>query len=222
MQQEKNGGYKARLLERRRLSENTFEAALTRPAGFDVKPGQHIRCIYEALEREYSLISPPSDKTMNICVRDTGTGNFSSILASAKPGWEFHFTGPHGHFLFRPSERIPVFIATGTGIAPFVSMTRSGLSGFILLHGVQTARELYYEQLLRDKARLYIPCLSRHHDGHAPADAFPGRVTEYIENHLTQAPYDFYLCGRAEMIRDVMLLADEKFQTSRIYSERFY
>jgi ferredoxin-NADP reductase len=47
-------------------------------------------------------------------------------------------------------------------------------------------------------------------------------VTEYLQQHLPPAPYDFYLCGRREMIRDVTWLADEQYPDSRIYSETFY
>jgi NAD(P)H-flavin reductase len=218
---EKEPVYATEFLERRRLSENTFEFIFTRPADVDFTPGQHLRFIYQNMEREYSLVSLPSDETMTLCVRNTRTGNFSSILASAMPGDKFYVTGPHGHFVFRPSVRIPIFAATGTGIAPFVSMVRSGVNGFIMMHGVQTPQELYYEHLFRDAACLYVPCLSASR-GSAPDDAFHGRVTTYIQDVLTNASYDFYLCGRADMIRDVMFLVDERFPNSRIYSERFY
>ena len=49
-----------------------------------------------------------------------------------------------------------------------------------------------------------------------------GRVTEYLDQHLTPGTYDFYLCGRSEMIRDVTLLIDERFPGSLVYTELFY
>jgi ferredoxin-NADP reductase len=48
-----------------------------------------------------------------------------------------------------------------------------------------------------------------------------GRVTGYLEGHLPLGAYDFYLCGRGEMIREVILLADQKFPDSLVYTEPF-
>jgi NAD(P)H-flavin reductase len=49
-----------------------------------------------------------------------------------------------------------------------------------------------------------------------------GRVSDYLEAHLPDGAYDFYLCGRQDMIRDVTLLVDEKFPGSLVYAETFY
>jgi benzoate/toluate 1,2-dioxygenase reductase subunit len=43
-----------------------------------------------------------------------------------------------------------------------------------------------------------------------------------LQEHLPAAQYDFYLCGRREMIREVTWLVDERFPGSFIYSEQFY
>ena len=42
------------------------------------------------------------------------------------------------------------------------------------------------------------------------------------EAKLARRAYDFYLCGREEMIRDVTLLVDEAFPGSRVYAEIFF
>jgi NAD(P)H-flavin reductase len=81
-------------------------------------------------------------------------------------------------------------------------------------------KDLYYASHFRQSARKYIPCLTDAKK--LPANAFRGRVTEYLEQHLTAGAYDFYLCGRSEMIRDVTLLIDERFPQSLVYTERFY
>ena len=115
-------------------------------------------------------------------------------------------------------------MATGTGIAPFAAMARGGVRDFLLLHGVRESAELYYEDLFSDAAAQVVPCLTGRGTGGGsrPQHAFPGRVTVYIEAHLPRKPYDFYLCGREEMIRDVTFLVDEAFPGSRVYSEIFF
>jgi NAD(P)H-flavin reductase len=83
--------------------------------------------------------------------------------------------------------------------------------------------DLYYEPLFRKSATLYIPCLSTMRDPREAAPgAFAGRVTAYLEERLTSGAYDFYLCGNVRMIRDVILLVDQKFPDSLVYTETFY
>ena len=102
-------------------------------------------------------------------------------------------------------------------------MARSGVRDFLLLHGVRAAEDLYYEDLFRAAAGEVVPCLTGQGSGQGPRPgAFPGRVTAYLEECLTQGAYDFYLCGREEMIRDVTLLVDEAFPGSRVYAEIFF
>ena len=215
--------YASELIHRRWLSKKAFEIGLSRPAGFKFKAGQTIRMIYGSHERYYSLITAIDDQILAICVRYIPGGRFTPVLAEAEPGTRFHFTGPHGYFIFKPSQRPAVFAATGTGIAPFVAMARSGVCGFTLLHGVRTAEELYYQKLFSGIPATYLPCLSGKTLIHGPGtNAYAGKVTRYIKNHLVRRPHDFYLCGRQEMIRDVTLLADEYFPGSYVYTEVFF
>ena len=107
-----------------------------------------------------------------------------------------------------------------TGTAPFCSMARSGISGFTLLHGVSIIDDLYYMSLFQQAAKTYVPCLTETQK--LPANAFGGNVVEYLQRNLEPKAYDFYLCGRREMIRDVTLLIDERFPESLVYTELFY
>jgi ferredoxin-NADP reductase len=150
-------------------------------------------------------------------------GQFSPVLTAAEIGRKFSFTGPYGYFTYRPSERPAVFVATGTGIAPFLSISRSGVTEFTLLHGVRTAADLHYQDFFRRTARLYVPCLSASPDqAGAIENGFGGRVTRYLKAYFPPGTYDFYLCGRQEMIRDVTLLVDEQFPGSLVYTETFF
>jgi len=221
MNPEKIQVYGTELLGRKNLSEDTCELRFFFPAGFSFLPGQFVRFENHDLKRDYSITTAPDEKVIELCVRDTRTGNFSSVLASAEIGTRFRFSGPHGYFVYRPSTRPLVFVATGTGVAPFVSMTRSGISGYIFLHGVRHTPDLYYENLFRNGAHIYVPCVSRSAD-EAESDIFPGKVTDYVETLLEKQPYDFYLCGKREMIRDVTFLVDDHFPGSRVYTEVFY
>jgi len=215
--------YSTKLLDRRWLTEKVCEIELSRPASFQFMAGQRIRFLQWAMQRDYSLITGPNDSTLALCVYNFAGGQFSPKLASAPVGSSFSFTGPHGYFTYIPSDRPAVFVATGTGIAPFLSMVRSGVTGFTLLHGVRTPKELYYRNDFRRTARLYVPCLSATPSTEGiPDTGFLGRVIHYLKEHHPLGSYDFYLCGGQEMIRDVIFLIDERLPGSLIYTEVFY
>jgi len=213
--------YRTELLSRRRLAENAFEITLARPAGFGFRAGQWITLQFGDTGRDYSLVTAPREPNLALCVRHVEGGTYSSELAVLEPGAPLSFTGPHGYLVFRKSPLKPVFVATGTGIAPFVSMARDGVNGFILLHGVSTGAELFYREELQAAAEAYIPCLSGGRES-AVSGAYSGLVTTFLETGLPEGAYAFYLSGRGEMIRDVTRLVDDRFPGSRIHSETFY
>jgi ferredoxin-NADP reductase len=215
-----NQFFTTQLLQRRWLSEKAFEIALERPPDFSFQPGQRIQLFHEDIERDYSLISAPDDSLLALCIRNVKGGAMSSVLSTVDVPVQIEFTGPHGYFIFQSSPRPPIMVATGTGIAPFCSMVRSGITGFTLLHGVEKSEELYYAPEIKKSAKLYVPCLSA--AVKEKSTHFHGRVTDYLQDKLPVTVYDFYLCGRREMIRDVTLLVDERFPGSHIYTELFY
>jgi len=216
----KTAKYTTTILERCWLSKITYELILTKPPFFDFSPGQRINLIYSSSQREYSLASSPSDSNLILCIRLVAGGIFSPELCNLPSNTRLQFTGPHGYFTFKPSSRPAIFVATGTGVAPFCSMVRSGIAGYTLLHGVQTPEELYYADVFRSSAARYVPCLSG--SDRTSEEYFKGRVSDYLLNQLPPDLYDFYLCGRAEMIRDVTFLVDDIFPGSFIYTELFY
>ncbi len=212
--------HSTKLLDRRWLSKKTIELKLVKPPLFNFNPGQRICLIHKSVERDYSLVSAPADTNLILCIRKVHEGILSSQLSEIPLGTRLHFTGPHGYFTFKPSPRPAVFVATGTGLAPFCSMVRSGINDITLLHGVSLAADLYYADLLRPAIKKYIACLSK--PDRSPEDYFSGRVTDYLQKKLAPGEYDFYLCGQREMIHDVTLLVDERFEGSLIYTEIYY
>jgi ferredoxin-NADP reductase len=205
------------------LSEGAFEIELSRPRHFHFKAGHTIQLIYQDQKRYYSVASAPGDPTLSLCVNFIEKGYLSPLLASAEIGFKLEFTGPHGYFTFSPSPRPPVFIATDTGIAPFVSMARSGMRGFTLLHGARHAGELYYQDLLQQAAHHYLPIVWEiPGKDNMSSGLFHGKMVNLLEQHLKPGRYDFYLCGWQKMIKDVTHLVDERFPGSHVYTEMFY
>ena len=77
----------------------------------------------EEITRAYSIASPPGeDNRFALCLNRVQDGFMSNFLCDIKEGEEITCQGPFGDFILRPPLRDTIFIATGTGIAPFRSM----------------------------------------------------------------------------------------------------
>ena len=213
--------YEAGLISRVQVSDDSLELVFQRPDDFAFSPGQCIRITHEAGERDYSLISAPQEPHLAVLIKVVEGGALTPVLAGASLGTSFFFTGPYGYFVWLPSDHPAVFVATGTGVAPFISMARSGVRGFMLIHGVRRLQELYERSLLQEAASAYVACLSLPSPEEG-SGIFEGRVTHYLEKRLAPGVYDFYLSGRKDMIREATLIADRRFPGSSVYAETFY
>ena len=214
------------LIHRRWLTDEVFELEFTRTEGFDFQPGQHIRFHHESIERDYTPISTSGDDGIRICVKRNASkmsdgDSFSTYLSICQIGEKFKISGPYGHFLYHPAKQLEdVFIGTGTGVAPFVAFTDSGVFADIMLQGARNSDQLIYRDLLSRQSHQYVPCFSDIGGGRSSA-GFSGRVTDYLENRLSAGKYHFYLCGKREMILDAMEIIDDRFPDSRVFTERF-
>ena len=127
----KSENYASELIERRWLSNKSFEIILTKPKYFEYIPGQWIRLNHHAVERDYSLVSAPIDPHLALCIRNVAGGRLSPGLGNAPVGSRLNFNGPHGYFTFRPSTRPAVFVATGT-------------IGTLCIHGTLGCDRIYF------------------------------------------------------------------------------
>src|ERR1700690_909051 len=77
----------------------------------------------EEITRAYSIASMPADDNrFALCLNRVQDGFMSNFLCNMKEGDEVGCQGPFGDFILHPPMRDTIFIATGTGIAPFRSM----------------------------------------------------------------------------------------------------
>ena len=167
----------------------------------------------EEITRAYSIASPPGDDNrFALCLNRVQDGFMSNFLCDMKEGQEIRCQGPFGDFILRPPLRDTVFIATGTGIAPFRSMLHWLLADrarhkdkeFWLVFGNRTAEDIYYQdEFLRLAERHpnfhYLPTLSR--GGHEWQGS-RGYVQEHVPA-VVQGRTDMhaYICGLDKMIK---------------------
>ena len=214
--------FSARLVARQWLAPGILEVRLTRPPGVDFLPGQFMRMLMDGCQRSYTMVSTPDAETVDFCIAMVDQGRFSAAIRKAVVGDSFQLSGPHGHFVYQGALNPEIFVATGTGIAPFVAFCRSGVTRGTLLHGVGTPDGLIYRSDLRSALPRYVPCFSRLTDqDDLPDRGFAGRVTRYLEQVLAPGTYDFYLCGWQAMIRDAVAIIDDRFGRSRLFVETY-
>lgn len=113
--------------------------------------------------RSYSIASSPLDhESLELLIALVPSGKLTPTIFQQEIGSTWHHLTPKGHFtLAKAQKHTLVMIATGTGLAPFLSqirtlwhLHRSGIPishRIILLHGVSFAdeRDLFKEELER-------------------------------------------------------------------------
>jgi ferredoxin/flavodoxin---NADP+ reductase len=205
----------------RQLTESTFVVAMPR-CRFSFKAGQHISVSIKGdyQSREYSIYSGQYDDALEILVKEVEGGYFSPRLKNLKPGNYLDIHGPFGKFGIdqkKLNTHRHVFIASGTGIAPFHSMVRSYPElDYHILHGVRYPSEAYEHE--HYESGRYTLCTTRN-----PGNNFHGRVTDYLRGHSFEQNTAFYLCGNSDMIFDAMeILKDKGFQREDINVEVYF
>ena len=209
------------VMKMRFLTERTFVLRLDR-ANMQFKAGQHIILGLkgELNQREYSLYSGENDDYLEILVREVFDGIVSLQLKQCKPGQLLQVNGPFGSFgmeTFDMFSRKFVFIATGTGIAPFHSFVRSypGIN-YTLFHGVRYKNEAYERNDYHHGH--YILCTSEESNG-----GRQGRVTRFLAAWPVNPEMLFYLCGNSSMIYEVShILRDKGIPAENIFSEVYF
>ena len=205
----------------RHLTDETFSLKLPK-ARFAFRAGQHISLGIHGdyQSREYSIYSSENDPNLEVLVKEIDNGYFTPKLRKLKAGDLVEVHGPFGKFGMEASEARTgkfVFIASGTGIAPFRSMVRTypGID-YTLIHGVRYAKESYdRDQYAPDR---YILCTSRDEEG-----TYQGRLTGYLINCTFEPQTHFYLCGNSDMIFDALEILKEKgFERDQIHCEVYF
>jgi ferredoxin-NADP reductase len=212
------------------------------------EPGQYLTIGVESngkfIQRPYSVASSPRDiptEGYEFYIRVVEGGTFTPLLWRIPVGHRMRMIGPKGRFILEPEDdRTHVFISSGTGIAPFVSMMKTLLHDgaprkAVMLNGVSYVGDLGYRDLLEGWERdgtyplTYVPTVSR--ASHPENQGWTGRVGRvesivpavYDELDLTPDNSNAYICGNPDMILAVdETLAARGFPEEQIKKELYW
>ena len=207
--------------EVRHLTDETFSIRLPK-ARFAFKAGQHISLGIHGdyQSREYSIYSGIDDDNLEVLVKEVEKGYFTPKLRKLKSGDLVEVHGPFGNFGIEPQDAETgkfIFIASGTGIAPFRSVVRTYPEiDYTLIHGVRNSNEAYdRHEYTGDR---YILCSSRDAKG-----IYNGRLTGYLKDCTFAKETNFYLCGNSDMIFDALeILKVKGFERDQIHCEVYF
>lgn len=209
--------------------------------GVPFKPGQYIQLQIPASKRSksrefraFSIASSSSDpRSIELIVARVDKGVVSSWLHDElKEGEDLRIRGPFGDFTYRDGDRDLLMIATGSGLAPILSILRHLVESGIrrkatLFFGNRVPADLYKTDEIEAlgnslEAFTYLPVLSRISSEHE-WEGERGRVTDLIDKFVPpKAPLDVYICGNSAMVEDsVERLIEKGLPADRIFFDKF-
>lgn len=218
-----------KVLSVHRWSDNLFSFTMTRPAHFKFTAGQFARIglkvVDELVVRAYSVVSSPYDETLEFFSIVVPDGAFTSQLQHLKVGDALYLEKvPYGFLTLAryqaPAPKDLWLLATGTGLAPFISMlqdfeTWEKYQKINLVYSVRSAAELAYVDRIAEIVELFaeghkgfkfVPIITRD-----PQAKLHDRLPILIENGQLEQEVglDFdpnsthiMLCGNPQMVED--------------------
>ena len=202
------------------LSEGIFLIGFKR--NFLFKAGQVIGIAMEqnGPRRLYSICSGEDEEEIHILYKVVDEGYLTPQLSDLEMGDTLWITEPGGEFT---GDKDPaIWIATGTGVAPFYSMFRSGLAEQkkVILGNRYLEQFHFFDEFAGELGENYVRCCTVETD----EGVYSGRVTQYLEEQSELDPgLKYYLCGSAEMVvetRDILISKGIPFD--RIISEIYF
>jgi ferredoxin--NADP+ reductase len=241
--------YNARLVRREDMTESLayfwvrFDGE---PTPFE--PGQYmtigVMVDGRIVQRPYSVASPPivaGDEGYEFYVRLVQGGTFTPLLWRLPVGQAMRMIGPKGKFMLEPDDdRTHIFVSSGTGNAPFVSMMRQLLADgrprpAVFLNGVSYAHELGYREIVEGWERSgeypvrYVPTVSRPQDPlNAAWSGRTGRVESILGPVLDELGLDAsnsiaYICGNPDMILSAEeTLLERGYPEGQVHKELYW
>ena len=195
------------------LSQDVVKVTLRTPPNktMEFLAGQYIDLSVKGIKRSYSIASTPSDSEIELLIKNYSGGQFSNYLFNeAKVNDLLRIEGPKGTYILpKDITHNLIFISTGTGIAPNLSLIKSALkegkvqpSQITLIHGQRTAKEHVYSLGGVLNEIELVKCTSR--------ESAEGFVHGYVQDAVKGIELDIsnslvFACGNPQMIKEVKM-----------------
>lgn len=228
-----------RVVDVHHWNDSLFSFRTTRDPGLRFDSGQFIMVGLptdgKPVMRAYSFASAAWEEELEFYSIKVPDGPLTSRLQHLQPGDEILLSNkPTGTLLIHDLHpgRSLYLMATGTGLAPFLSIikdpeTYERFETVVVAHGVRHAEDLAYRETITEQLPehpilgetirerlLYYPAVSREafaHQGRLTDLLDSGRLTDDLDLPPLDPAHDrAMLCGSMAMIRDFRALLDAR------------
>jgi len=219
----------ARISQINQLSNDIIEVQLRFPPSADFKflEGQYLDVLWNGVHRSYSIASTSLDKEVTLLIKKVEQGVMSDYwFNQAKLNDLLRIEGPKGTFFLRNKERSIIMLATGTGIAPIMSILdkldqdgnyQHHHQSISLFWGNRFADDFVWQPQFKNITVNLEKVVSK------PDSTWTGK-TGYIQNIALEVlgnkviDCDVYACGLNEMIQS----AKQAFMQAGLIEKQFY
>jgi ferredoxin--NADP+ reductase len=184
----------------------------------------------DAIQRAYSVASANTTGVLDFYLALVSHGELTPRLFSLNVG-DRVYVGPKATGLFTlekiEEQKSLLFMATGTGLAPYISMLRSNFDWskgrkVVVLHGVRHSSDLGYREELEELAKtqknfFYMPVISQPSKdptwqglgGYLQDVLFSGEVSTKTGLKVSPDNFDVFICGNPAMIESSITKLNE-------------
>lgn len=187
----------------------------------------------ERVAQPYSILSAPDEKNLTFFFYSRLEGDLSRALSRTSAGdtvWVQQ--QPEGTLTLEqvPDADTLCLMATGTGVAPFISILKTPqpwtrFRQVVLVYAVRVYDDLRYESLFLDLLARYpdqfrfVPFVSREQikgaftdtqHGHIPASLRSGELEKVLKLDLAPDTTHVMLCGNPGMVKDTVAVLESR------------
>lgn len=192
---------------------------LLEPREIDFNAGQYIQLeskkypkVRQVVSRAYSMAnSPAHNDRVELIIRKVPDGIMTTFTHDyLKKDDQLFLTGPYGEFFIRDTDADMIFVAGGSGMAPFKGImedlaAKQSPRHIVYFFGARTEKDLFLVDEMREyEIKMpdftFIPVLSNPEsdsDWQGPTGYIPPLLDEYIRD---PANTEGYLCGSPALI----------------------
>lgn len=218
-----------------------FRFKLKAPQTIAFTAGQYVQLLCprykgssDEVYRAYSIASDPQKNTLlDLIIRRVPNGICTTwCFDILQEGDEVRLNGPYGEFFLSGTDAPAVFIAGGSGMAPFVSILHAMRNSrstrpVHYFFGANTVRDLCLQEQMKEFERdlahfSFIPVVAKPEEGDN-WNGQTGLVTEAVRKSFNDlSDYEGYLCGSPGMIdASIKVLTELGMPADKIYYDKF-
>lgn len=217
----------------KRLSSEIYQLKLKASdnSSFEFLPGQYVNIEVPGTSqtRSYSYSSQPGTGEAEFLIKLVPGGLMSTYLKDqAAVGGTLNIVTPIGSFYLREVQRELIFIAGGTGIAPFMAMFEKlkadkNTTPIHLFYGATTAENVVEQERLKAFSEIMPLKIHTCTSDEQAKGHDKGFVTQWINKEiLGETAHDIYICGPNMMVEAVKNTLDkESINHVNFYMEKF-